>query len=256
MFIKQVKYIGSVGRFRTCAAEGDVTFKKFTLLFGENGRGKTTLCSILRSLETNNPDIVIGRRTLGHGKEPNVVLKLADGTALFDNGKWNGAASKLRIFDAQYVADNIYFGDAIGTEQRRNLCNLILGKDGVALANEYNELDGAINEKNTEIRQARRVLVSHVNQNEIEAFIALERQLIGQWRIALRSTVLELAMLHQWSWRRQRSTLTKGETSMTTHDTTYAATEPGYRRWWCGARPRVITQPQAKCGDGDPASPC
>src|SRR4051812_5531146 len=57
MFIKQVKHIGSVGRFRSCGAQGDVTLKKYTVVFGENGRGKTTLCAILRSLQTVNSDI-------------------------------------------------------------------------------------------------------------------------------------------------------------------------------------------------------
>jgi wobble nucleotide-excising tRNase len=174
MFIKQVKHIGSVGRFRSCAAEGDVTFKRYTLIFGENGRGKTTLCSILRSLEMNNPDIIMGRKTLGSGSEPNVVLTLGEGTALFKDGQWNGLPTNLRIFDAQYVADNIYMGDAIGTDQRRNLCNVILGKDGVALASAYHDVDSAISEKSAAIREARRVLTTHVPANQVDQFIALE----------------------------------------------------------------------------------
>lgn len=89
MSLRQIKYIGAVGRFRTCAAEGDVTFKKYTLIFGENGRGKTTLCSILRSLQNDDSAIVLGRKTLGGGKEPNIVLNFADGAILFKDGTWN-----------------------------------------------------------------------------------------------------------------------------------------------------------------------
>jgi wobble nucleotide-excising tRNase len=89
MSLRQFKHIGSVGRFRACAAEGDVTFKKLTLIFGENGRGKTTLCSILRSLQTNNPDIVIGRTTLASNKDPNIVINFEDGAALFKGGAWS-----------------------------------------------------------------------------------------------------------------------------------------------------------------------
>ncbi|WP_428667583.1 AAA family ATPase [Reyranella sp.] len=173
MFIKQVKHIASVGRFRNCAAEGDATFKKFTLLFGENGRGKTTLCSILRSLQTDDADIIAGRKTLGDEREPNVVLTLGTGTALFRNGTWNRAQEHLRIFDAQYVAENIYLGDAIGTDQRRNLCNVILGKEGVAIAKEYHDLDTAITEKNNAIRDARRVLTTHVQANQVDTLIGL-----------------------------------------------------------------------------------
>ncbi len=42
----------NIGRFRDCSPRGDVSFRKLTLLFSENGRGKTTLCVIFRSLQT------------------------------------------------------------------------------------------------------------------------------------------------------------------------------------------------------------
>jgi wobble nucleotide-excising tRNase len=174
MFVEQIKHIGSVGRFRNCAAEGDVTWRKFTLLFGENGRGKTTLCSILRSLQTNNPDLIAGRKTLGEGKEPNVVLKLNNGMALFKEGSWKAPAPNLRIFDAQYVADNVYLGDAIGTSQRRNLCNVILGRNGVVLAEQYHKLDNDITLKSNEIREERNVLQAFVPRVDLDAFIKLE----------------------------------------------------------------------------------
>src|SRR5580700_5248717 len=98
MSLHQIKHIGSVGRFRAASASGDVTFKKFTLIFGENGRGKTTLCSILRSLQTDDPNIVLGRTTLGSGKAPNVVIQFEDGNALFKDGAWNKPNDRLRIF--------------------------------------------------------------------------------------------------------------------------------------------------------------
>jgi hypothetical protein len=119
MTIVQIKHIKSIGRFRNCAAQGDVTLKKFTLIFGENARGKTTLCAILRSLQSNEPDIIAGRRTLAAADEPNVVITLDAGQALFRNGAWAAPPTQLRIFDVQYVPENIHSGDAIGSDQRR-----------------------------------------------------------------------------------------------------------------------------------------
>ena len=58
--LQRIISIRNVGRFRRCVAAGDVTFRRFTIIFSENARGKTTLCAILRSLFTNTPAIIIG----------------------------------------------------------------------------------------------------------------------------------------------------------------------------------------------------
>jgi wobble nucleotide-excising tRNase len=50
--LQRIISIRNVGRFRNCAAAGDVTFRRFTLVFAENARGKTTLCALLRSLSS------------------------------------------------------------------------------------------------------------------------------------------------------------------------------------------------------------
>ena len=62
--LRKVKYVQNIGRFEKGQSVADATFGPCTLVFGENGWGKSTLADLLRSLTTNNPDIVIGRRTL------------------------------------------------------------------------------------------------------------------------------------------------------------------------------------------------
>jgi wobble nucleotide-excising tRNase len=44
--LQKIVHIKSVGLFKSCVAAGDVTLRRFTLVFAENGRGKTTLCAI------------------------------------------------------------------------------------------------------------------------------------------------------------------------------------------------------------------
>lgn len=48
--IEEFITINNIGRFRDCRPSGDAALQKLTLLFAENGQGKTTLCGILRSL--------------------------------------------------------------------------------------------------------------------------------------------------------------------------------------------------------------
>jgi wobble nucleotide-excising tRNase len=56
----------SIGKFRNYNAAGQVNFHKLTLIYGDNGSGKTTLTSVLRSLTTNNPDIIRSRISTNH----------------------------------------------------------------------------------------------------------------------------------------------------------------------------------------------
>lgn len=177
--ISKITHIRAIGRFRNYSPQGDTSFKKFTLIYGENGRGKTTLCSILRSLQTRQSAIIQGRRTLGlAAANPYVVIALQPqpGQALFLNGTWKPASLDInfRIFDAQYIAENVYSGDTIGSDQRRNLCRVILGQEGVTLANRYDEIDKEIGELNAAIRAARGIITSHANSMQLEKFVVLD----------------------------------------------------------------------------------
>lgn len=62
--LEKIVQIKNIGRFRDYAASGDVTFRKLTLVYAENGRGKTTLCAILRSLQSGQPEFIAERKTL------------------------------------------------------------------------------------------------------------------------------------------------------------------------------------------------
>jgi wobble nucleotide-excising tRNase len=104
------------------------------------------------------------------------VIALTSGQVLFQKGAWTPPSLNIhfRIFDAHYIAENIYSGDAIGSDQRRNLCRVILGQQGVALANRYDEIDKEIGELNSAIRAARGIITSHAAALQLEKFIALD----------------------------------------------------------------------------------
>lgn len=61
-----VEQLISIGKFRNYQATGPVNFHKLTLLYGDNGGGKTTLTSVLRSLTSNTPSIVKSRISTNH----------------------------------------------------------------------------------------------------------------------------------------------------------------------------------------------
>lgn len=72
--LKKIVEIKNVGRFAECGCHGDVEFRRQTFLFAENARGKSTLCAILRSLQTGEAAIIEGRRRLGQTAAPEVKV--------------------------------------------------------------------------------------------------------------------------------------------------------------------------------------
>lgn len=192
--LQRIIAIRNVGRFRNCAANGDVTFRRYTLMFAENARGKTTLCDILRSLAKNAPEIIIGRATLGAAEPPEVQLLTASGTRTFRNGTWTAAHPNILVFDGTYVRENIFAGDVVDTEHRRNLYRVIIGAQGVTLAASLDAFEGQIRDKTTDIRNNRNQMQQLLPQGMTsDAFIALAEDPNVDARIAARKQDLGAA---------------------------------------------------------------
>ena len=152
--INSFQFLQSVGRFDTVAAAANTALGRLTLIYAENGRGKTTLAAILRSLATGNPIPVIERRRLAAQHPPHVVVNCAGGApAVFQNGAWNRTLPNMVIFDDVFVDQNIYSGLVVGSGHRQNLHELILGAQGVALNQQLQRLVAQIEVHNGTLRQ-------------------------------------------------------------------------------------------------------
>ena len=193
--LQRIISIKNVGRFRSTTASGDVTFRPTTLIFGENGRGKTTLCAILRSLSTGSTDLVSGRATLGSNAAPEIRLLLRNGPATYRNSAWTTATfPDFAIFDGTYVSQNVFAGDVVGTDHRRNLYRVIVGAQGVVLANSINEFDDKIRAKNNEIRDNRTQLQRHMAPGmTVATFVALPQDATVTNRITATEQELQAA---------------------------------------------------------------
>ena len=174
MALDKIIFIKNIGRFLNAVASGDVTLRHHTLIFAPNGRGKTTLCAILRSLKNGEPTYITGRASLGSPDQPEARFLLDNNPVNFHNGAWSATLSELAIFDATYVTENVHSGESVDTEQRRNLYRVIIGSDGVALARRLGELDSQIKQKEPGIREARTILQRHIPQRtDFNEFIGL-----------------------------------------------------------------------------------
>lgn len=175
--IDKIVSIGSVGTFHDFRSAGDTAFRQLTLISAENGRGKSTLAAILRSMGSGAVERLLERRTLGHGTgTPAVHVRFGGSDVKHTDGRWNRHCPDIVVFDPVFVAENVHAGDAVDHEHKKNLYQFAVGAPGVELAKRVTELD-------TEIRQAHRDLQSlegeiqrHVEGGvQLAAFIALPR---------------------------------------------------------------------------------
>jgi len=144
--------IRNIGRFNNCRPRGDVTFRKLVLLFAENGRGKTTLCAILRSLQSGSSEFISERKALGTTESASVQIRVAGNTLSFANNGWSATHPNIAIFDSEFIHGNVYSGDYVDHEHKKNLYRIIVGAQGVQLARQIEELDGKIRDANRDIK--------------------------------------------------------------------------------------------------------
>lgn len=132
--INKIKLLRNIGQFDSVSAE-NLPLKRLTLVHAENGRGKTTLAAIMRSLSTGDPMPILERKRLASLHPPHVVVSYTGGPSdlVFENSAWNYILPNLVVFDDAFVDQNVYSGLAVGSDHRQNLHELVLGETGVTL---------------------------------------------------------------------------------------------------------------------------
>jgi wobble nucleotide-excising tRNase len=156
--LRRVIAIKNVGRFRNSAATPNPALAKHTFIFAGNGFGKTTLCTVMRSVQSGDAAPVHGRRTLGATNAPEIDLLFADGNRRLQNGSWSATAPKISIFDGVFVAANVHSGDVVDVAHRRNLYRVIVGAEGVGLAEQEQALAEEARAKQAELTAAERAV--------------------------------------------------------------------------------------------------
>lgn len=128
--------------------------QKASFVYADNGRGKSTLASLFRSCSTNNPALLLDRRTIDGNQNPEAILQFSNGQrSIFQNGIWDVARPELLVFDANFVEQNVYAGGQVTADQRRNLLQFALGENAVVAQQEYDQADNAAQTTNNAVRE-------------------------------------------------------------------------------------------------------
>ncbi len=132
--IERLQLLRNVGQFDSVSAGAQLPFTQLTLVYAENGRGKTTLSAILRSLGNGDAGLISERQRLAAANPAHIVIQ-ANGmpSFVFQNGVWSANLPHVAVFDDMFVTQNVCSGIDIETGHRQNLHELILGAQGVSL---------------------------------------------------------------------------------------------------------------------------
>ena len=100
----------------------------------------------------------MGRKTLGVTDAPTVELLLDSGAVNFNGTQWSAIFPHIVIFDGTFVTENVHSGEFVDVDQKRGLYRVIVGSDGVALAEEELRFATESREKTGEISAAEKLI--------------------------------------------------------------------------------------------------
>ncbi len=158
--INRLKLLRNIGQFDSVDSAANIPLARLTVVYSENGRGKTTLAAVLRSLATGNPVPIAERKRLASQHPPHVVLECSGGPppAIFENNAWNRTLPDLAVFDDVFIDENVHSGLVVQAHHRQNLHELILGAQAVALSRRLQALVAQIETHNTTLRAKERAI--------------------------------------------------------------------------------------------------
>jgi len=167
--------IRGVGRFLDYRTRGDTELRGVNIIYAENGKGKTTLVAVLKSLKLNDPSWISRRRTFKYTGAQEVEI-LSDQSHLFQDNQWNSPKPDVEIFDTYFVNDNVYYGYEVSPGNKKSLHNYVVGEEGVNLSSQINDLKQGIDETNKQIRELSLRLEQARGPVPLSQFISLQKE--------------------------------------------------------------------------------
>lgn len=175
--IQKIERIKNIGNYEDYVASGDTTLKKVTLIYAENGAGKTTLARILYSLSQNDPTIIQRHKRIGATSNSEVYIRAEQGSISYNGNNWNLPMANIAVFDAHFVANNVYTGFHINNDHKKQLYKFVLGDAGVDTARKIERVKQMIESKNNNINSIINQITALCNPyfTDIDSLIKIKK---------------------------------------------------------------------------------
>lgn len=128
----RIEEIKNVGLFHEVSGN-KYKLEELALIYAGNGRGKSTLASILSSASSGNASIIEERVTIDSAAKPTIKLQFNSGHKVdYTTGAWSEVRSEVKVFDTTFIESNVHSGGQINPDHRKNLLDFAIGDRAVA----------------------------------------------------------------------------------------------------------------------------
>lgn len=143
--LNKIINIQGIGLFHDSKGADKIQLQKRTLVHANNGRGKSTLASVMHSCATMDSQPIVERQTVDGSLEPAVNLLVNNKPVKYRDGIWTGLGNEIVVFDSNFIDENVHSGQEVTSTQRANLLDFALGSKAVKARNR--EIKARENEK-------------------------------------------------------------------------------------------------------------
>ncbi|WP_282370376.1 AAA family ATPase [Pseudomonas sp. PS02290] len=145
------------------------------LIYADNGRGKSTLASVLRSVSTGDVSTITERKTVDRNTPPAATLTFGSGHKVtFKDGSWSEQRPELLVFDAEFIEKNVHSGGVVTPGQRKNLLQFALGASAVKAQAAEDQATKSASAANAAVAQITAQLAGYHQGMLLPAFIRLK----------------------------------------------------------------------------------
>jgi len=174
--LERFEFVNKVGLFEDYSHSPGRDFGKVTLIYGENGVGKSTLAAILDSLRERNAGEIIRRRSLPGDVAPTAAVSVNGKLYTFNGHDWDDQLpyDTLDVFYPGFVTRNVHAETAVVPDHRRNLCEFVLGRKAVEKVTRLAQADSEGRAALAEIKAIDKQLQLLIKQPDtLETFLGL-----------------------------------------------------------------------------------
>ncbi|EKP95149.1 AAA family ATPase [Thermaerobacter subterraneus] len=172
--IEKLIALRGIGLLHNAVPQRAVTLKPITAIYAENGRGKSTLASVLRAFSCGDATAINARTTIGGQNGPTVHLRLNGRNYQFRDGQWTASYDKILVFDSEFVDKNVCSGSRIEPAHRENLLEFALGETGVRHKRTIDKIIEKIRHIQNTLRELTAEIARHSGPYQVSEFVQLQ----------------------------------------------------------------------------------